>query len=191
MSLGRIGGWSDRRPGAPPRALVERGVVASCDGIAYEGRDCLSKLRDAFPRPRARDDRLVRVESQRRRERPLPAPALALRKLVALREGRKHAGLAGGEEVLHGAVVLRGRTPDVEEPYDPGESRPVKATGEQALERRPGGLARPGVAVAGEVGEVKDVGRGEWYLTVRYGGTVFSPPHPPPPPPPPGGQKNP
>src|SRR5437879_13078173 len=85
MSLGRIGGWSDRRPGAPPRALVERGVVASCDGIAYEGRDCLSKLRDAFPRPRARDDRLVRVESQRRRERPLPAPALALRKLVALR----------------------------------------------------------------------------------------------------------
>src|SRR2546426_8039718 len=57
MSLGRIGGWSDRRPGAPPRALVERGVVASCDGIAYEGRDCLSKLREAFPRPRARDDR--------------------------------------------------------------------------------------------------------------------------------------
>src|SRR3989442_8693265 len=96
MSLGRMGGWSDRRPGAPPRALVERGVVASCDGIAYEGRDCLSKLRDAFPRPRARDDRLVRVESQRRRERPLPAPALALRKLVALREGRKHAGLAAG-----------------------------------------------------------------------------------------------
>src|SRR5207244_9179968 len=174
MSLGRIGGRSDRRPGAPPRALVERGVVASCDGIAYEGRDCLSQLRYAFPRPRARDGRLVRVESQRRRERPCLAPALALGRLVALREGRKHAGLAGGEEVLHGAVVLRGRAPDVEEPYDPGESGPVKATGEQALERRPVGLARLGVAVAGEVEKVPGVGSGEWYLTVRYGGTVFT-----------------
>src|SRR2546422_7504022 len=177
MSLGRIGGRSDRRPGAPPRALLERGVVASCDGIAYEGRDCLSKLRDASPRPRARDDRLVRVESQRRRERPLPAPALALRKLVALREGRKHAGLAGGEEVLHGAVVLRGRAPDVEEPYDPGESRAVKAPGEQALERRPVGLARLGVAVPGEVEKVKGVGSGEWYRTARSGGAVFTVTH--------------
>src|SRR5207244_8937067 len=167
MSLGRIGGRSDRRPGAPPRALVERGVVASCDGIAYEGRDCLSQLRYAFPRPRARDGRLVRVESQRRRERPLPAPALALRKLVALREGRKHAGLAGGEEVLHGAVVLRGRAPDVEEPYDPGESRPVKATGEQALERRPVGLARLGVAVAGEVQQIQGEARRERYAPVH------------------------
>src|SRR2546426_3897434 len=184
MSLGRIGGRSDRRPGAPPRALLERGVVASCDGIAYEGRDCLSKLRDAFPRPRARDDRLVRVESQRRRERPLPAPALALRKLVALREGRKHAGLAGGEEVLHGAVVLRGRAPDVEEPHDPGESRPVEATDEQALERRPVGLARLGVAVAGEVEKITGVGSGEGELTARSGGAGFSCAGPPPPPPP-------
>src|SRR5437899_168465 len=118
--------------------------------------------------------RTGRSRPARRRERPLPAPALALRKLVALREGRKHAGLAGGEEVLHGAVVLRGRAPDVEEPYDPGESRPVKATGEQALERRPVGLARLGVAVAGEVEKVPGVGSGEWYLTVRYGGTVFT-----------------
>src|SRR5207245_1702705 len=94
-------------------------------------------------------------------EGPVPAPGLALRKLVALREGRKHAGLAGGEEVLHGAVVLRGRAPDVEEPYDPGESRPVKATGEQALERRPVGLARLGVAVAGEVENVIGAGSGE------------------------------
>src|SRR5206468_1105894 len=105
-------------------------------------------------------------------ERPLPAPALALRKLVALREGRKHAGLAGGEEVLHGAVVLRGRAPDVEEPHDPGESRPVEATDEQALERRPVGLARLGVAVAGEVQQIQGEGRRERYAPVHAGRTV-------------------
>src|SRR5207245_10077260 len=59
-------------------------------------------------------------------------------------------------------------------PCDPGASRPVKATGEQALERRPVGLARLGVAVAGEVEKVKGVGSGEWYLTARSGGAVFT-----------------
>src|SRR5439155_16772612 len=144
-------------------------------------RNRLPQLGDAFPRPRARHDRLVLCDSQRRGERSLSGAALASRKLVALREGRKHAGLPGGKEVLHRAVVSRGRAPDVEQPYDPDESRPLEAAGEQALERRPVGLARLRVAVPGEVEQIQGEGRRERSSPVHAGrtvcpGTYLSPP---------------
>src|SRR5260370_34084540 len=109
-----------------PRAAELRLLRSALGRLARspnQSRDGLAQLRHPLTAPRARHDQLLGVKLEGPSQRALPPLPLGSGQLIALRQRRQHAGLAGPQEARLGAGGRRGRGPDVGQPDDPAQPR--------------------------------------------------------------------
>src|SRR5213593_3248859 len=95
----------------------------------------LPELHNPLLLPRARHDHLVLLELERASQLDLATRPRGSGERVALRERCEHGGLALGEKLLRGAVVVRGFAADVEQPQHTGEPWPLNHMSDEVSER--------------------------------------------------------